>query len=101
MLNLKKWMTKVNDKLRGLTAVSFSPSANRTVTDADNAPDGIIYCSSNVANIPENYVILMTTTVSGYRLQLAYQMSLTPTKLYVRKKASGAWTSWKYASLTA
>ena len=100
MFDLKKWIFKVNDRLNGLLAASFSPPS-RTITDADDAPNGIVYCSANIANIPENYVILITTTVNGYRLQLAYQMSLSPTKLYMRKKEiNGSWTAWTYASFT-
>ena len=94
MLNLKKELTKIAESLATIRALTFSPISNRNVTNADDAPDGIIYCSKGVLNTLEDYLIVIATTSVGYKLQLAFQMSGVPTKIYLRKRGNASSSTW-------
>lgn len=80
--------------------LSFNPS-NRTVTDVNDAPYGIIYIGSGVTNAPESYCLIFTFGVGGYKQQIGFPVSSTPSKFYVRKKSSsGNWIAWRQVSTT-
>lgn len=80
--------------------LSFNP-ANRTVTDLNDAPFGIIYVGSNVTNAPESYCMVFTIGVNNYIQQIAFPLSGTPAKLYVRKRSSsGNWVAWRQIATT-
>ena len=80
--------------------LSFNPS-NRTVTDLNNAPYGIVYIGSGITNAPESYCLVFTIGVGGNIQQIAFPVSSTPSKFYVRKKSSsGNWIAWRQVSTT-
>lgn len=80
--------------------LSFNPS-NRTVTDLNNAPYGIVYIGSGITNAPESYCLVFTFGVGGNIQQIAFPVSSTPSKFYVRKKSSsGNWIAWRQVATT-
>lgn len=80
--------------------LSFNPT-NRTITDLNDAPFGLVYIGSGVTNAPESYCMVLTLGVNNYVQQMAFPLSGTPTKFYVRKRSSaGNWVAWRQVATT-
>jgi hypothetical protein len=99
MVNLKRMLTKITESLAAIRALTFSPISNRNVTNANDAPDGIVYCRTGVTNAPENYIMLITMTCDNQKQQVAFPVSGTPTKIYSRKRSS-EWSPWRSVTLS-